>query len=94
MAGHAHVWMKWTQSESRNERFVKNLHRVADKREKKDLTNVATMTELWDMLGPPVSGAGPGFPGDPVFLAYPRLAPAAGSWMETRQPANPAEPGF
>ena len=38
-----------------------------------------------DMPGPPVSGAEPGFPGDPVSPAYPRLGPAAGSWRETRQ---------
>ena len=38
-----------------------------------------------NMLGTPVSGAEPGFPGDPVSPAYPRLGPAAGSWRETRQ---------
>jgi len=37
------------------------------------------------MPPPPVSGAEPGFPGDPVSPAYPRLGPAAGSWRETRQ---------
>ena len=45
----------------------------------------AFLTKHRDMPGPPVSGAEPGFPGDPVSPAYPRLGPAAGSWRETRQ---------